>query len=184
MDWIDSLQTGEKSKLWAGFKRATEREIAAVQIAISRTLPADFQWFYTRIGYGHWPRSNGGNIYSPDEILQTIGAPIYFILGGLVPGKEWATRDQHMQLWVSKGKANPAPGKFSAAALAYFGANLTDLLQIGTDGSAGYQMMHLASPSPIGYMVIPESGEPEFVSASFKEGIMRITDWLIAEDDA
>jgi hypothetical protein len=150
MDWIESLQIGKKAELWARFQRATEHEIAALQTTISRTFPNDFRKFYSRIGYGPWPESYGGNIYSPDEIIQTLGAPIYFVLGSLFPGKEWASKEQHVQLWLSKGESNPAPTKFSTTALAYHGVNLTDLLQIGTDGCAGYQMIHLVNSPSIG----------------------------------
>jgi hypothetical protein len=184
MDWIEQLKSGKKAGLWAGFQPATELEIEALESAISRSLPDDFRQFYSRIGYGPWPESYGGDIYSPEDFLQTVGAPLYFVLGSLFPGDEWGTREQHAQLWLSKGLSNPAPTKFTPEALMYHGVKLIDLLQIGTDGCAGYQMIHLGSPSPIGYMVIPESGEPELVCASFKEGILRLTDWLIAGDIA
>jgi hypothetical protein len=183
-DWTQLLRAGKKAELWAGFQPASEHEIEALQAALSRPFPDDFRQFYSRIGYGRWPTLYGGGIYSPEEILQTIGAPIYFVLGSHSPGSEWATTEQHAQLWLSKGECNPAPMNFTAAALSYHGVQLTDLLQIGTDGCAGYQMIHLSSSSSVAYMVIPESGDPDFVCESFKEGILRITDWLVADDDA
>jgi hypothetical protein len=114
-----------------------------------------------------------GGIYSPKDIIASIGAPIYFALGSLTPGEEWATAAQHRELWLTQGKTNPDRFRFTPSALAFHEMSLLDLLQIGTDGSAGYQMLNLSNSSHIRYTEI------DLPSDSFREGINAITDWLI-----
>jgi hypothetical protein len=57
--------------------------------------------------------------------------------------------------------------------------SLLDLLEIGSDGSGGYQVLNLAETSPIKYMLMYESTEMELGAGSFREGICAITDWLL-----
>ena len=182
MNWIKELKVGEKSVLWKDFQAASDEELQAVEKFIGRSLPEEFRDFYQEIGYGMWPSKLGGGIYSPDEIMEVIGAPIYFVLGSLFPGSEWATEAQHRDLWLTRGEINPDPEMFTEEILRFQGISLLDLLQIGTDGSAGYQMLNLEDQSPIKYLLIYESTEIEFVSESFRDGIRQITDWLIRDN--
>jgi hypothetical protein len=177
MDWTDELQVSDKSSLWSAFTKATPGDLLEIEGSIRRPLPEDFRSFYQRIGYGPWPNRRGG-IYSPRDIIATIAAPIYFALGSLFPGAEWATEAQHRELWLSRGTTNPDPHKFTEQALTFHGMSLLDLLQIGTDGSGGYQMLNLSDSSPIKYLVVYESTEIDMPSPSFRAGIHAITDWL------
>jgi len=179
MDWIDELEAGVKATLWASFTAATPQDLVEIENSIRRPLPEDFSIFYQRIGYGRWPHPYGGGIYSPEDIIATIGAPIYFALGSLMPEKEWATAAQYRELWLTQGKTNPDRQRFTDRALGFHGMSLLDLLQIGTDGSAGYQMLNLSNSSRIKYLVVYESTEIDLVSDSFREGIRAITDCLL-----
>jgi hypothetical protein len=179
MDWIKELEAGVKASLWATFTAASPQDLLEIEKSIRRPLPEDFRVFYQRIGYGQWPNPYGGGVYSPKDIIATIGAPIYFALGSLMPGEEWATAAQHRELWLTQGKVNPDPHRFTERALGFHGMSLLDLLQIGTDGSAGYQMLNLSNSSRIRYLVAYESTEIDLASDSFREGVRAITDQFI-----
>jgi len=177
MDWIEELKVGKRARLWDAFTPANPQDVAEIEDSIRRPLPEDFSSFYLRIGFGPWP--HGGGIFSPGEIVASIGAPIYLALGSLMSGQEWATKAQHRQLWLSQGKDNPDPRRFTQTALTFHGMTLTDLLEIGTDGSAGYQMLNLSASSAIQYFVAYESSQIDLQSGSFREGIRAITQWLL-----
>ncbi len=176
MDWINELTEGQKARLWTDFTSASPEDITFIEQSIGRRLPDDFRHFYATIGYGSWPCQYGGGIYSPYDIIAAIAAPVYFVLGSLMSGEEWGTEQQHRDLWLTKGQSNPDPHRFTESALTFHGMSLLDLLQIGSDGSGGYQMLNLSESSPIRYLVIYESTEIELASASFCEGIRVITD--------
>ena len=184
MKWIDELQSGKKAELWSEFHPVREQDVEALEVELGRSLPIDFKEFYQKIGYGRWPDKFGGGIYSPDEILEVVGAPIYYVLGSLFPGKEWASAAEHRKLWLSRGGFNPNPQRFSTKSLEFYGMNLLDLLQIGSDGSACYQMLNLSESSANKYVVICESTEVELVAESFRDGIYIITDLQIDVNDA
>ena len=184
MNWIDELQSGIKEELWSEFHPVGEQEVEALELELGRSLPIDFKEFYKKIGYGRWPDKYGGGIYSPEEILEVVGAPIYYVLGSLFPGNEWASAAEHRKLWLSRGDFNPNPQLFSTNSLEFNGMNLLDLLQIGSDGSACYQMLNLSKSSATKYVLICESTEVELVAESFRDGIERISDWKIADNDA
>jgi hypothetical protein len=179
MDWVEELREGEKAQLWAKFTPATSRDIAVIEQSIRRPLPKDFRRFYHSIGYGAWPDPYGGGIYLPSHIIQAIGVPIYFALGSLMPGNEWASQDEHRELWLTQGDTNPDPTRFTRAALEFHGMSLPDLLEIGSDGSGGYQVLNLAETSPIKYLIMYDGTEMELGAGSFREGIRAITDWLL-----
>jgi hypothetical protein len=174
MDWIERLQLGDKKDLWANFQTASGDEISAIEKTIRRTLPRDFCEFYARIGYGYW--SSYGDIYSPGDITNALAAPVYWALGSLTPGSEWASPEEHRELWLTRGMVNPAPGKFTKESLTYNGLSLLDLLQIGSDGCCGYQMLHLSASSDIEFVLINDSLEIEFQTSSFREGITKMSD--------
>jgi hypothetical protein len=183
MDWIEELHAREKANLWAGFTAASPDDLLEIEHLIRRTLPEDFREFYRRVGYGQWPRAYGGGIWPPKDIIAMVGAPIYFVAGSLTQGEEWATEVEHRELWLTHGESNPDPRRFTESALHFHGMSLLDLLEIGSDGCAGYQMLNLSNSSEIRYLVVYESTGIDFPSGSFREGILAITDWLVRSRD-
>ena len=99
MHWCDELRTGKKSILWRDFRLVSDDELDALERKIGRSLPEDFREFMRRIGCGRCPP--GGEIYSPAQIDDAVGVPIYYVTGSMTPGEEWATAAEHRELWLT-----------------------------------------------------------------------------------
>jgi hypothetical protein len=125
----------------SGFVPASREEIRSLEKGIRRTLPDDFKEFYRTFGYGQFPE--GGDIYSPEEIMAALGAPIYFVTGSVTPGQEWVNEEEHKKLWLSRGAYNPCPEKFTEDKLTFEGVFLYLLLQFGTNGSCCYHQLNV-----------------------------------------
>jgi hypothetical protein len=136
-------------------------------------LDPEFREFYRKIGYGAFPQY--GQFYSPNELLLGAGPAIYFITGSLSPGSEWATPDAHTRLWLSRGRENPDPGRFTDQVLTLEGVKLYDLLQFGSNGCCCYHQLYVGpEPAPLRYCLLTDSHTMEDQSATFSEGIERI----------
>jgi hypothetical protein len=158
---------------WSRFTPVSQTELKALERQIGRTLPDEFKEFYYRIGHGEFEPGDG--FYSPTDIVACLGAPVYFILGSLTPGEEWATDDQHRRLWVSRGTENPKPDSFTDVALTLGGIKLYDLLQFGADGSACYHQLYVGpEPAPFRYCLLTDSGTIEDMASSFSEAVEAI----------
>ncbi len=158
---------------WDHFTPVAENQLNILEKQIGRRLPDEFKEFYRIIGYGNFEPGDG--FYSPDDIVACLGAPIFFVRGSLISGKEWATEYEHRQLWLSRGKENPNPDVFTEEVLTLNGAKLYDLLQIGADGSACYHQLYVGSdPIPFRYCLLTDSGTIENTALTFSEALEKI----------
>lgn len=183
-NWVQQLKEATAPigrDFWSGFTRATEDELARLESVIGRKLPAEFLEFYRSIGYGQF--SLGGGFDSPDDILMDLGAPIYFLLGSLSPSEEWATQEQHKQLWLSRGEANPDPERFSDSALLIEGVYLYDLLQFGSNGCCCYHQIYVGpEPAPLRYCLLTDGQTMEDKAAGLSEALGTIIASYLDED--
>ena len=164
---------------WEQFTAVSDDQLEKLENKIGRKLPDDFKEFYRVIGYGSF--SPGDVFYSPDEIVECIGAPIYFVRGSLMSGNEWATEYQHQRLWLSRGDENPAPAKFTKKILSLDGVNLYDLLQIGINGSGCYHQLYVGpDPSPFTYCLLSDSGTIEDIALSFSKALARMIEYHLS----
>jgi hypothetical protein len=160
---------------WSNFRPASEGEMRTFELKVGRTLDPELREFYRTVGYGSFPDHIGGGFYSPSEMLACLGAPIYFITGSLSPGKEWASPEAHTRLWLSRGRENPNPSRFTDKALELEGVKLYDLLQFGSDGCCCYHQLYVGpEPAPFRSCLLTESQTMEDRSATFSEGLERI----------
>lgn len=177
VNWCDELKFGRKSILWEHFRPVTDTELGELESTIARKLPEDYLEFMRKIGCGSISR--GGDIYSPEQVNHSVGVPIYFTAGSMMHGKEWATAAEHREFWLSGGKKNPNPEMFTNEVLRFHDMSLLNLLQIGSDGSAGYQMLNLDEASSTKYLLITGGTNILFAGESFRVGISWLTDWLL-----
>jgi hypothetical protein len=149
LGWVEKLKEITDplgSDFWSDFVRASEAQLNELERQIGRKLPEEFRELYRSLGYGRFPPSGG--FYSPDDIIAYLGAPIYFVLGSLFSGEKWATEEEHRQLWLTRGAANPNPSKFTDAALTFERVKLYDLLQFGSDGCCCYHQLYVGPETP------------------------------------
>lgn len=176
--WVDDLHAltaplGEE--FWSRFTPCPLAELTRVEREIGRSLPTDFVDFYTTIGYGEFLPfgMRWGWFDSPDEILGNIGVAISFVLGSYFRGSEWCTSDEHRRLWLSRGRDNPIPSKFTDDTLAIGkGIRLYDLLQFGGDGCCCYHQLHIPlSPSKVAYCLLTDGQTVENETPTFSAGL-------------
>ncbi len=171
--WQSALISATKRRggdFWTRFTPVSTADLQKLETRIGRNLPNEFKEFYHSIGYGFFEPGDG--FYSLEDIVACLGAPIYFVLGSLMPGKEWATKEQHVRLWMSRGVDNPNPSLFTQEALTLDGIRLYDLLQIGADGSACYHQLYIGpDPAPFRYCLLTDSGTIENIATSFSEAL-------------
>lgn len=181
-DVVRSLTAPLGSAFWSSFRPASASDIQRIESSIDRKLPGDFIEFYRTIGYGSF--SKGGKIYSPDEILASLGAPIYFVLGSLTPGKEWCSEEAHRRLWLSRGIENPEPSRFTGQALTLNRVSLLDLLQVGSNGCSCYHQIHVGpEPRRIGYCLLTESQTLEDEAPNFSRGLVKLISFYLMDSD-
>lgn len=173
------VEAGEKvcGQYWHDFTRIGLDEIAHAETALSIQLPADFKEFYTEVGCGTFPRDYGGCIYSPNDLIQFCANPIFYITGSRTPGQEWASEEQHRQLWISNGQDNPAPSRFTEDELTYEGVRLWDLLQVGEDGCCGYLQLYVGPNNPDFGCCLLHEGIVQFSTPTFAEGLLQLIDF-------
>src|SRR5512143_1831658 len=117
-NWRNDLITSTShlgDGFWDRFTPVSEDQLKLLEMEIGRRLPDEFKEFYRLVGYGNFEPGSG--FYSPADTLACLGAPIYFVRGSAVPGKEWATEEQHRHLWITRGKDNPNPQAFTEEVL-------------------------------------------------------------------
>jgi hypothetical protein len=167
---------------WSDFTPVSSEQIRRLENDIHRTLPQDFKEFYSVFGYGQF--SMGGDICSPDEIVKVLGAPIYFVTGSMTPGKEWATEEQHRELWRSRGLNNPCPQRFTSEALTFEGVFLCDLLQFGSNGSCCYHQLYVGTESvPFRYCLLTDYETMEDRCSDFSEALDKIISSYLKEEE-
>jgi hypothetical protein len=167
---------------WSRFRSVSERELQTVESQLGRAVDPEFREFYRTIGYGDFP--NFGEIYSPSDLLLGAGPAIYFITGSLSPGLEWASLEEHRQLWLSRGRVNPDPSRFTEEALSLHGVKLYDLLQFGSDGCCNYHQLYVGPlPAPLRYCLLTESQSMEDRASTFSEGLERIISRQLVDKD-
>ena len=175
-DWVKTLKAITKplgSDFWSGFRPASESELRSAERQLGRKLAPEFREFYRTIGYGDFPKF--GQFYAPDELIAGAGPAIYFVTGSLTPGKEWASLEQHTRLWLSRGRENPDPMRFTDDALTLEGVKLYDLLQFGSNGCCCYHQLYVGpEPAPLRYCLLTDSQEMEDRAASFSEALEKI----------
>ena len=180
--WVEDLKEVTRplgSDFWSAFTRVGEAELDELERQIRRKLPDEFREFYRSIGYGSFPF--GGGFYSPHDILACLGASIYFLLGSLAPGVEWATEEDHRRLWLTRGAINPAPDKFTGAALTFEGVKLYDLLQFGSDGCCCYHQLYVGpEPASFRYCLLTDSQTMEDKSLSLSLALERIASFYLS----
>jgi hypothetical protein len=181
-NWVKDLKEVTNplgSDFWSDFARVGEVELDELGKQIRRKLPDEFREFYRSIGYGSFPF--GGGFYSPSDIVACLGAPIYFILGSLTPGREWATEEDHRELWLTRGVMNPAPDKFTDIALTFEGVKLYDLLQFGSDGCCCYHQLYVGpEPTSFRYCLLTDSQTMEDKSLSLSLALERIVSFYLS----
>jgi SMI1 / KNR4 family (SUKH-1) len=172
-------------RFWAGFTVATENELRTVERKVGRKLDPEFREFYRTIGYGRFHDKHGcfwGLFCSPEELVYDVSCPIYFITGSKSPGREWATDEQHTQLWLSRGKTNPNRKEFTEDVLTLNGVKLYDLLQFGNNGHCCYHQLYVGpDPAPLRYCLLTDSQEMEDRSSSFSEGLQKILEFYLMD---
>jgi hypothetical protein len=175
-NWVRTLQEMTKPlgpDFWAGFKPASDMELRSVESQLGRRLDAEFREFYRTIGFGDFPE--WGQFVAPSELILGAGPAIYFIRGSLSPGKEWASAEQHTELWLSRGRKNPDPDRFTEEVLTLDGVKLYDLLQFGSNGACCYHQLYVGpEPAPLWYCLLTDSQEMEDSAATFSEGLEKI----------
>ena len=108
-------------------------------------------------------------------ILVASFLAIYFITGSLMPGEEWATEEQHKALWLSRGRDNPNPARFTEEVMTLDGVKLYDLLQFGADGCASYRQLYMGpEPAPLRYCLLTDSQTMEDRCQTFSEALEKI----------
>jgi hypothetical protein len=182
INWRNNLISVTKElgeTFWNRFTPASSEELERLEIRINRKLPEDFKEYYRQIGFGAFER--GGNVlFSPKDIFECLGAPIYFVLGSLIQGSEWATEEEHRDLWISRAKINPNPKLFTEDILTLDGAKLYDFLQFGADGNCCYHQLYLGTdPAPFGYCLLTDSGTIEKKTSSFSVALMQMIEEYI-----
>jgi hypothetical protein len=181
-NWIEDLKETTSplgSDFWSNFVQASEAQLNELEKQAGRKLPDEFRELYRSIGYGSF--SLGGGFYSPDDIIVGLGAPIYFVLGSLFSGKEWATEEEHRQLWLTRGAVNPNPGKFTDTALTLEEVKLYDLMQFGSDGCCCYHQLYMGpEPAPFQYCLLTDYGKIEDKSPSVSLALEKIVRFYLS----
>ena len=177
-NWVDRLfeATAPLGRdFWSGFTPAKKQELAHLESQIRRKLPAEFREFYLSVGYGSFPQ--GGGFDSPEEIFMELGASIYFVLGSLTPGAEWATEEEHKELWITRGGANLDTSRFDDSML-FGGVYLYDLLQFGSDGCCCYHHLYVGpEPAPFRYCLLTDYQTMENKKANFSGAIESVIEF-------
>lgn len=175
--WVSDLQQMTEhlgSDFWSDFRPASMSQMQDVENTLGRELDPEFLEFYCTIGYGPFPRRCGG-FHSPEDLVLGAGPSIYFITGGLSPGQEWASAEEHARLWLTRGQENPDPKRFTEEALTLDGVKLYDLLQFGSNGCCCYHQLYVGPvPAMLRYCLLTDSGEMEDRSLTFSEAIQKI----------
>jgi hypothetical protein len=170
--WADQVRrfTDDVSPdYWNDFTAVSDAELASLERSLNRRLPEDFREFLKTFGCGSFTEF-GGNIYSPDDMIAACPGPLWMRLGS----SDWASEDAHRCYYISRGRENPDPQRFTSAAINQFGFSLLDLLQIGTDGGCGYLQVFVGDrPGPFGYCVLHET-EVEDKLPTFSDGLFSI----------
>lgn len=92
--------------------------------------------------------------------------------GSRTPGKEWASLEDHRELWISNGNDNPNPEKFTEEVLDLNGVKLWDLLKVGYDGSGASLNLYVGdSPASFQFCTIHGASLPE-TADSFLAGLL------------
>jgi hypothetical protein len=156
---------------WARFRPLSAEEIAGIERSVARRLPEDFKEFLRVFGCGDFPDPYGGDIYSPEDFVQSCYGHLLMALGS----SQWATDEEHRRLYLTRGAFNPAPEKFTEAALLFENVNLLDLLQFGTNGSCCYHQLYVGEQmGPVGYFLLTPEETMEDEAPSFSEGLKLI----------
>jgi SMI1 / KNR4 family (SUKH-1) len=183
-DWLRTLMAITAplgSDFWSDFKPATESELQRTEKQIGRKLDPEFREFYRTVGYGMFP--DGGGFYAPHELVQGAGPAIYFITGSLTPGDEWASEEQHTRLWLTRGRENPNPERFTDEVLTLEGVKLYDLLQFGSNGCCCYHQLYLGpEPAPLRYCLLTDCQEMEDRAMSFSEGLEKLLAFRLLDE--
>lgn len=170
--WVDRVRKvtdGFCEDYWSDFRALSEAEIAGIEKGVNRRLPGDFREFLRAFGYGQFTEFGGG-IYSPAEMVEACHGPLMMQLGS----SEWASDDEQRRFYVSRGRENPCPERFTRGAMNSLGFSLLDLLQIGTDGGGGYLQVFVGERAgPFGYCVL-NGEEVEDRVGTFSEGLYGI----------
>ena len=167
------IDLGKKIDLnfWDGFTPVSESNIEKLECEINRKLPEDFKYFYSHIGFGYFPDSVGGDIQSPEEIINNCHAPYYFVTGSMTSGEEWASNEAQRRFYITYGKENPNPKMFSKESMFLDGVFILDLIQIGSDGCCCYHQLNVGEQSEFKYCLLTDSSEIENKAISFYEGL-------------
>ena len=178
--WEDDLRrrcAEFASDYWADLTPVSADDLRRVEQSINRVLPIDLKQFLTRFGCGVFP--TGGHLSTPDELIEySPAATIFYPLGscGRTP---WASMEEHVELYVSKGQRNPDPKRFTRAALTFDGAYLLDWLQVGSDGCCGYHNVFVGEEPPGYAYLLMCPGEVESRLSSFAAGMEEYFNRLI-----
>jgi hypothetical protein len=188
-NWVRELKAKTQAlgpDFWAHFMPASEADLRQIETRTGRKLDPEFREFYRTIGYGDFRDKTGyiGNIYSPEEVLQCIPNPIFFITGSMTPGEEWASLHEQVDLWLSRGRSNPDPKRFTDDILTLDDVRLYDLLQIGINGGCCYHQLYVGpEPAPLRYCLLTDSQEIEDRAMTFSEGLEKIVQRYLAWEE-
>ncbi len=168
---LEAATSGLVKDLWAGFTPVSPDDIASLEAAIKRTLPADLRSFLAKIGAGDFPDEFGGGIFNPSEIVEGCAGPLLMLLGS----SPWATDEDQRAFYTSRGAFNPNPVKFVSGITYYNGVDLLDLVQVGYDGmSCYYQVFCEGASSGTGFCRITPEQTLGDRCVSFSEGLRMI----------
>lgn len=166
---IRSLTDQFDKHYWDNFRPCNTDEIIECEHRIKRKFPFDFREFLLRVGAGHFGEQKGnGVIYTPEAIVLACSGPLRAVLGS----SKWATREEHLRFYASRGAYNPCPTKFTEEALVHDGVNLLDLVQIGSDGGGNYHQLNVAEPTrPFSYCLLADGSSIEDRLPCFSDGL-------------
>ena len=184
-NWVRELQELTEplgSNFWSNFRPASEPQMRNAEEQLGRKLDSEFCEFYCTIGFGSFPEF-WGEFVPPEEFIQGAGSAIYFMTGSLTPGQEWATPEQHTRLWLSGGRENPNPKRFTEESLMLNGVMLYDLLPFGSNGCCCYHQLYVGpEPAPLRYCLLTDSQEMEDRATSFSAGLEKIIDFYLSHN--
>lgn len=186
-NWVKTLKdlTDPRSPdFWSDFTPATEQQMQAAESVLKRKFDPEFREFYRTVGYGKFPGYGGSDFWPPEKLDFGAGPAIYFIRGSLMTDEEWATEEQHKALWISRGRENPNPARFTEEILTLDGVKLYDLLQFGANGCACYHQLYMGpEPAPLRYCLLTPDQTMEDRSQTFSEGLEKIVAFQLGDTE-
>lgn len=133
-DWAKNLRLADNDRptpLFTALRPWSPQEVAETQRALNRVLPDDMVLFLLEFGSGEFGRT-GWSLYHSDELIEACIGPL-FVLSDLASNMS----DEALhRLYVSRERQGTPLARCTK-----HGVNVLDLIQFGSDGGCGYQVV-------------------------------------------